>query len=107
MEIPHRVLTRRFKTKTVFWPQILEPRYHGNVSDSAYGNAVGAAALMSAFELAPLVDATPNATFKHIAENLVIPFNKSGDFHPEFKESEWDARVGPLIKQVGLCRLVH
>ena len=72
---------------------------HGNISDSTYGNAVAAAALRSAYELASLVDVTPNATFKRIADRLVLPYNASADYHPEYRESEWDARQGQLIKQ--------
>jgi hypothetical protein len=73
--------------------------YHGNITDSTYGNAVGAASLMSAYQLAPLVGLAPNATFRHIAENLIIPYNQTGDYHPEYQQSQWDARQGHLIKQ--------
>eukprot|EP01052_Picozoa_sp_SAG31_P046084 SAG31_NODE_8671_length_1410_cov_1.205187_2_plen_291_part_00 len=67
--------------------------YDGNITDSTYGNAVGAAALQSAYELAPIVGITPNQTFKQIADNLHIPYNKTGDFHPEYNEAQWNEQV--------------
>jgi trehalose/maltose hydrolase-like predicted phosphorylase len=73
--------------------------YHGNITDSAYGNAIGAAALRSAYELASLVGVIPNETFKHIADHLVIPYNATRDYHPEYDEVQWNARDNKLIKQ--------
>lgn len=67
--------------------------YHGNITDSTYGNAIGAAALMSAYKLAPVVGKKRNETFRHIAENLHIPYNETGDFHPEYNEAQWNAQV--------------
>jgi len=73
--------------------------YHGNISDSAYGNAVAAAALRGAYELASAAGQVPNTTFLAIAEGLVIPFNATAQYHPEYRESEWNARQNQLIKQ--------
>lgn len=67
--------------------------YHGNITDSTYGNAIGAAALMSAYELAPIVGKKRNETFRHVAENLHIPYNETADFHPEYNEAQWNAQV--------------
>ena len=67
--------------------------YHGNITDSTYGNAIGAAALMSAYELAVVVGQKRNETFKHIAQNLHIPYNETGDFHPEYNEVQWNSQV--------------
>jgi hypothetical protein len=55
---------------------------HGNITDSTYGNAIGAAALTSAYELAALAGRTPNATFKAIAERVFLNYNATGDYHP-------------------------
>lgn len=77
--------------------------YHANVTDSAYGNAVGAAALMAAHDYAPLVGKAPNATFAKIARGIAIPYNSELDYHPEYNEVQFDARNKsggqPLIKQ--------
>ena len=67
--------------------------YHDNVTDSAYGNAVGAASLMSAYDLAATVGKTPNETYKAIATKLHVPYDGKLDYHPEYAEAQWDART--------------
>ena len=60
--------------------------YHGNVTDSVYGNTVAKLTLQAAVQLAPLVGKAPNATFRDVAERLRILFHydKGGGYHPEF-----------------------
>ena len=76
---------------------------HGNITDSTYGNAVGAAALTAAYDLAAPAGRTPNATFRRIAQKIQINYNATGDFHPEYNEVQWNDRVARggdfLIKQ--------
>ncbi len=67
-----------------------------NVTDSAYGNAVAQLTLLAAYTLAPAAGAIANETFKNIADNLVIPYDTLGDYHPEYVG--WNSSV--VIKQV-------
>jgi hypothetical protein len=58
--------------------------YNGNVTDSAYVNAVAQTTLRAAFLLADAAGAEPNSTFLRIANGLVIPYDPVADYHPEF-----------------------
>jgi hypothetical protein len=71
--------------------------YHGNVTDSAYGNWVARASLLAANRFAPLVDVAPNATFQAIADGLVIPYDATSDYHPEYQG--FSPSKSGLIKQ--------
>ena len=79
--------------------QLGPDEYHGNITDSAYGNAVGAQALRAAYDYARLIGKQPNETFKRIADGLVIPYNSTLDYHPEYDEALWNARAQKQIKQ--------
>ena len=61
--------------------------YHGNVTDSVYGNTVARLTLDAAVALAPLVGKDANKTFASVAKRLRIlfHFDNHGGFHPEFE----------------------
>eukprot|EP00039_Didymoeca_costata_P003219 m.66143 g.66143 ORF g.66143 m.66143 type:complete len:560 (-) comp11784_c0_seq2:129-1808(-) len=66
-------------------PNIMGPdEYHGGVTDSAYCNVIARFSLYAAYELASVVGQTQNSTFKEIGDNLLIPYDKNFDYHPEF-----------------------
>eukprot|EP00041_Stephanoeca_diplocostata_P022033 m.522676 g.522676 ORF g.522676 m.522676 type:complete len:859 (+) comp21968_c0_seq3:119-2695(+) len=59
--------------------------YHGNVVDSVYCNVVAKYSLEAAYGLAKTAGVTPNATFKDIADKLVVLFDTTNNYHPEFQ----------------------
>jgi trehalose/maltose hydrolase-like predicted phosphorylase len=66
-------------------PHIMGPdEYHGDVTDSVYCNVVARFALLTAYELAPTAGVAANSTFKAIADNLLILFDATLQYHPEF-----------------------
>ncbi|CAE8603635.1 unnamed protein product [Polarella glacialis] len=77
--------------------------YHSNVTDSAYGNAVAKAALLAAYEIAQDAGRQPNATFKHIADGLVIPYDCKADYHPEYQNYQ----KGTVIKQADVVLMSY
>ena len=60
-------------------------RYHGDVTDSVYCNVVAAMSLRAAHGLAALAGESPNATYATIADGLVILFDETLKYHPEFQ----------------------
>jgi trehalose/maltose hydrolase-like predicted phosphorylase len=75
--------------------------YHANVSDSTYSNAVAAAALRGAYQLASHAGAARNATFKEIADGLVIQYDAVKDYHPEFASFDPEY-VDPSGKRISI-----
>ena len=55
------------------------------VTDSVYCNSVARITLESAYRLASVVGQPVNKTYAHVADKLVIVFNTTGQYHPEFK----------------------
>ena len=53
--------------------------YHWPVNDSVYTNQVAKISLLTANKVN-----AQNQIFKDIAENMFIPFNQSGQWHPEY-----------------------
>lgn len=73
--------------------------FHSNVTDSTFDNAVAAYSLMAAYNYAALIGQTPNETFKLVADKMFIPYNATLDYHPEYDETQWNARSRKTIKQ--------
>eukprot|EP01147_Barroeca_monosierra_P000346 gene346-3710_t len=74
--------------------------YHGPVNNSVYCNVIAQLSLKLAYDLAPLAGRTQNETFIHIAENLVILFDKENQYHPEFQGYD-----GAKVKQADVILL--
>lgn len=65
--------------------QVMGPdEYHYPVNDSAYTNVAAAQALAFAAEAATLLGKQPAANWTHIAANMRILLNATGQYHPEF-----------------------
>lgn len=80
--------------------------YHGNVTDSVFGNSVAAMTLRAAAELAAAAGAARNSTYAEIAAGLRILYDDKLDYHPEFA----GYRIGALnssakIKQADVVLL--
>eukprot|EP00056_Hartaetosiga_gracilis_P020296 m.18606 g.18606 ORF g.18606 m.18606 type:complete len:460 (+) comp8334_c0_seq2:55-1434(+) len=76
-------------------PNIMGPdEYHGPVNDSVYCNVIAQMSLQAAYDLAPLVGQQSNATFNKIASNLIILFDETKQYHPEF-----EGYSGETVKQ--------
>jgi hypothetical protein len=58
--------------------------YHGNVTDSVYGNAIARLTLQAAASLATAAGAQPNQTYADIANGLRIMYDPALDYHPEY-----------------------
>ena len=58
------------------------------MTDSVYCNVIAQMSLRLAYDLAPIVGQAANATFKSIADNLVILFDSHRQYHPEYQERE-------------------
>lgn len=55
--------------------------YHWPVNDSAYTNYVAKISLEAPYKI---LSTQPKASYQNIADNLFIPFNNTGQWHPEY-----------------------
>ncbi|CAC5394365.1 PGGHG [Mytilus coruscus] len=72
--------------------------YHWPVNDSAYTNYVAKISLEAPFKIPSI---QPMTSYQNIADNMFIPFNKSGQWHPEYDSYSEDV----IVKQADVILL--
>jgi trehalose/maltose hydrolase-like predicted phosphorylase len=75
--------------------------YAVNVSDSVYTNVVATMSLEFATRAAALVGQSADPLWSQVASQLYIPYNATGDFHPEYE----GYKLGTTIKQADVVLL--
>ncbi|XP_060072816.1 protein-glucosylgalactosylhydroxylysine glucosidase-like [Ylistrum balloti] len=75
--------------------------YHYPVNNSVYTNTVAKISLLLPKYALPMINRTPNPQFEMVANKTFVPFNDTGDWHPEYDGYTQDE----IVKQADVVLL--